>query len=65
MEIKLRAKQRAGQMLKEGQETKQIAGRGGDRKSDQTDKPVSLISVGITHRESSDWQKLAKVPKLG
>jgi hypothetical protein len=52
-------------MLQEGKKNKEIAVHGGDRRSDQGDKVATLISAGITKRESSQssqWQKLAAVP---
>ena len=60
VEIKLHAKQRAGQMLSEGKKTGDL------RKSEQGQKPtkaVRLQDVGITHNESSEFQKLAAVPE--
>jgi hypothetical protein len=59
VEIKLHAKQRAGQMLQEG------------KKNEQINKPhqktsctrVSTSDIGITRNESSEFQKLAAVPE--
>jgi hypothetical protein len=59
VEIKLHAKQRAGQMLSEGKKTGDLAQRGDNNRCP---KP-STSAIGITRNESSDWQKLAAVPE--
>lgn len=55
VEIKLHAKQRAGQMLSEGKKTKEVLQKGSTK--------ASTTEIGITRNESSDWQKLAAVPE--
>ena len=57
----MRVKSKAGEMLIEGHEKKIIATRGGDPKK-QCTKP-STLELGITRNESSQWQRLAKVPE--
>jgi hypothetical protein len=59
VEIKLHAKQRAGQMLVEGKKTGDLKTRGGK----QSVGPSTLPQVGITRHESSDWQKITAVPE--
>lgn len=60
VEIKLHAKARAGQMLTEGKKVGDLK-RAGQAKN--SDRAVRIPDVGITHRESADWQRLAKVPE--
>jgi len=60
VEIKLHAKQRAGQMLVEGKKAGDLAKAGDNQRG--TAKP-STTSIGITHHESSEFQKLAAVPE--
>ncbi len=59
VETKLHAKQRAGQMLSEGKKTGDLK-KGGDQNSPTK---ASRADIGITHNESSQWQKLASVPE--
>jgi hypothetical protein len=58
-EIKARAERRAGELLREM--PKRDGARGVGRKVDcAIDQPTpTLTSLGITHRQSSFWQKLA------
>lgn len=63
-EIKLRAERKVGKLLRET--GKQAGARGVGKKvesprSDST--PPSLKDLGITKRESSDWQKIAAIPE--
>lgn len=60
VEIKLHAKQRAGQMLSEGKKAGDIKTQRDNQKA--CTKP-STSEIGITRNESSDWQKLAAVPE--
>jgi hypothetical protein len=39
------------------------AGSGGDRKSPSNEPSVKLKDLGISYDQSSQWQKLAKIPK--
>ena len=64
--IRLRAERRAGELLIEmsGNGTRQT--KGGDRKSKSKGETLiepSLSDLGITKQQSSDWQKLARVPE--
>jgi hypothetical protein len=63
-EIRLRAERRTGQLLGEREKAK----GGGDQRSDHPSPPVSgapkpLAELGISHNQSSNWQKLAAVPE--
>ena len=69
-EIRLRAERRTGELLKESAENGQRETRGGDRKSPANPKSKSqngtlipkLVDLGISKRQSSDWQKMAAIP---
>ena len=57
-EIKIRAERRAGELLKE------TVQRGGDRKSKSHDPTlIRGLPEGISHDQSSRWQKVASVPE--
>ncbi len=56
-EIKLRAEQRAGEMLR----PKKL--RGGDRKSKSRDVTLKLSNLGVTKMQSHRWQSIAALPK--
>jgi hypothetical protein len=58
----MHAKVRAGEMLKEGTEQKQITAHGGNRK-DQGRTMPTLKEIGISRDESSEFQRLASVPE--
>lgn len=47
-------------MLIEGKKAGQLKSAGQAKNSD---KAVRIPEIGITHRESSQWQQLAKVPE--
>jgi hypothetical protein len=61
VEIKMRAKSRAGEMLIEGKKAGQIATKGQPEK--KCDKPATLSQVGLTRKESAQYQQLAAVPE--
>jgi hypothetical protein len=56
-EFKLRAERRAGEMLAA------LSLYGGDRRSRHADTPCKLRDLGISHHQSSRWQKEAAVPE--
>ena len=56
-EIKLRAEQRAEEMLR----PKKL--RGGDRKSKSRDVTLKLSNLGVTKMQSHRWQSIAALPK--
>jgi hypothetical protein len=61
-EIRLRAERKAGKLLKEMEKAK----RGPDKKSGQRSQrgtsDQTLADLGVTRKQSSQWQKLADVP---
>ena len=57
-EIRLRAERKAGELLKAMAKAK--GGRPSGKTGDTT-LPVSLEELGVSKRQSADWQKLAKV----
>lgn len=65
--IKLRAERRAGEMLAGMEKAKGAEGNPGGRGAsivrcnDVTAQPPTLSEIGITKRQSSDWQGLAKM----
>lgn len=66
-EIRLRAERRAGQLLGEMEKAKGARGNPGGQgakvvRSDDT-TAQTLPEMGITRDQSSQWQKLAKVPE--
>ena len=60
VEIKLRAKQRAGEMLVEGKKSGQIKSVGQAKNSGSA---VRIPDIGITHRDSAEYRRLAAVPE--
>jgi len=63
-EIRLRAERRSGQLLAEMEKAKGTAGSGSNQHevwSHRSTAPV-LSDLGISKDQSSQWQKLAKVP---
>jgi len=65
--IKLRAERRAGEMLRDMEKAKGTAGQGRPSLGGATmlppkDTPPTLAEIGITKRQSSDWQRLASIP---
>jgi hypothetical protein len=57
-EVKIRAERLAGQLIQEGQERGEIASRGNSKSDTVSDLP----SLGISHKQSSRWQKEAAIP---
>jgi hypothetical protein len=60
-EIRLRAERRAGQLLRETEKAKP-----GPEPSDRSHRitdPATLSDLGVSKKQSSDWQKLAGVPE--
>jgi len=66
LEIRVRAERRCGELIAAAKEDGEFK-RGGDRKSKLPTvtliTPTTLDSIGITKRESTEWQKLAAIPK--
>jgi hypothetical protein len=63
-EIRLRAERKAGQLLAKMDKAK----GGGDRKSDHrshgaTGDQLTLDDIGISKKQSADWQKLGAIPQ--
>jgi hypothetical protein len=58
-EIRLRAERRAGELLREMDKHPP----GPDRSSPAIDLPPKLSDLGITKDQSSQWQRLAAMPK--
>lgn len=70
MDVRIRASQRAGELIAEGQKKGTIARPGGDRKSKRARslfqsetmiKPQKLENLGITRGQSFQWQQLAGI----
>ncbi len=65
-EIKLRAERRLGELLEEQAESRARQTRGGDRKSKSPEATLivpTLRKLGISRTQSSDWQRVAAVPR--
>lgn len=62
MMIQLRAERRAGELLKEMKEDGQREKQGGDRKSKSQTRTLKLSDLGISKKQSADWQKMAEIP---
>lgn len=58
-EQKLRTQRILGELLSNSEST----GKGGDRKSTAATSVDSLTDMGLTHRESSNFQKIASIPE--
>jgi hypothetical protein len=61
-EIKLRAERRAGQELTRIEKNTGAKGVGKSALTDGKDTPARLDELGISYKQSSDWQKLAQGP---
>ena len=66
-EIRLRAERRAGQLLAEMEKAKGARERGTERGTTRSHDVTAsagqtLDDLGVSKRQSSDWQKLAKLP---
>ena len=63
IEIRLRAERRAGELLREAKENGTREKRGGDRKSKSQNGTLipKLTDLGITKKQSADWQKMADI----
>jgi hypothetical protein len=64
-EIRLRAERRAGQLLGEMEKARGARGSGSNQhklRSHDTRAP-KLLDLGISHDQSSRWQKLAAIPE--
>jgi hypothetical protein len=65
-EIRVRAERKTGELVKEGQKTGLIRDRPHPKKLDvggSDIKPQTLADLGISRDQSSQWQKLAEIPK--
>lgn len=63
-EIKIRAERRTGELLREMAKQSGALKRGNSPASSRNESgPPTLKSLGISHDESSLWQKLAKIPQ--
>jgi hypothetical protein len=68
-EIKVRAERRTGELLRETAKQAGARGTGSNQHRkveslrDDSTKPPSLESLGVTKQQSSDWQKLAAIPE--
>ena len=62
--IRMRAERRCGELLKESKKNGARQKPGDNRKTstDATSK-TTLADIGISRQQSSDWQKLAEIPK--
>jgi hypothetical protein len=60
-EIKVRAERRAGELLRDMEKNPGVRTLGPSRVSAPSESPT-LDTLGITHKQSSRWQKLAAVP---
>lgn len=68
-EQSLRAKRFIGQLLKDGQEAGEIAGRGNvstlkqySETTVEEDSVKTISELGLTHKQSAEFQKLASIP---
>jgi hypothetical protein len=65
-EIRIRAERRAGEMLAVMEKAKAAPGNQHTGKLDPSPEgsgPKTLSEIGITHKQSSNWQRLAAVPQ--
>lgn len=60
-EIRVRAERRAGQMLRDMREAGQRRGKGGDQHSSAAKELETLKQVGVTKRQSFQWQHLSEL----
>jgi len=61
-EIKLRAERKAGQFLREMPKAKPIGNNQYKSGCVPTRNTSTLPEMGITHKQSSQWQKVASIP---
>jgi hypothetical protein len=57
IQIRIRAEERCGELL-----TAQLR-HGGDRRSESRSDDPTLKDLGISKQQSSDWQRLAAIPR--
>jgi len=62
-EIRLRAERRAGQLLAEMEKAKGSPGNQHTGPVERADRSKTLPELGISRDQSSQWQKLAKIPE--
>jgi len=62
-EIRLRAERKAGKLLADMAEKGERSSGRGNRKAECNDVIPELADLGISPKQSSDWQKLAAIPQ--
>ena len=60
--IRFRAAQRCGELLGDMKKSGQREAQGGDRKSKSQNGTLKLADLGISKKQSSEWQQLAQIP---
>ncbi len=58
----MRAERKAGELLTLATVAGELAGRGGDRKSESRSSATTLKDVGISADQSARWKQLASMP---